>query len=378
MNKDPNRTDITPVHLLSGFLGSGKTTLLALMLERFQSEGLKPAVLMNEIGDVNLDGRLLDEEVPLAEVLSGCICCSMRGSLGLELGKLLEEHRPDVIVIESTGAANPMETIDGVTDAAISYGIDLRSVATVVDGLELLARSRSGKSRTYRLMKEQIRCATMLLLNKLDRLQPDELAEAQQLLRELNAHAPIVPTIRCRMDDWSWLEPDGRPSGAAAGGNAPHPGGSARDEQELNKGKGSAVHDRPLPSRSAGHDHAPPSDSADKPHPVGHSHATSYSGSENHHHSHSHVMALTHYWRKPIDSQEFEALLNGLPDNVYRAKGVVSFTDLPSRFLFQYAYKESDFVRVEPREGTRDVAVFIGEHFDRDALLRELLRLENE
>lgn len=89
-------------------------------------------------------------------------------------------------------------------------------------------------------------------------------------------------------------------------------------------------------------------------------------------------MALTHYWRKPIDSRAFEALLNSLPDNVYRAKGVVSFTDLPSRFLFQYAYKESDFVRVEPREGTRDVAVFIGEHFDKDALLRELLRLENE
>lgn len=378
MNKDRNiPADITPVHLLSGFLGSGKTTLLALMLERFQNEGLKAAVLMNEIGDVNLDGQLLDEEVPLAEVLSGCICCSMRGSLGLELGNLLEEHKPDVIIIESTGAANPMETIDGVTDAAITYGIDLRSIATVVDGPELLTRSRLGKSRTYRLMKEQIRCASMLLLNKSDRLQPDELAEAQQLLRELNAHAPIVPTIRCRMDDWSWLEPAGRPSAGVASGTAPQPGVSEGDEQERCKGKDFEAHDHASPSCSAGHDHAPLLCSADELHPVGHGHAPS-AGPEGHHHTHSHVMALTHYWRKPIDSRAFEALLNSLPDNVYRAKGVVSFTDLPSRFLFQYAYKESDFVRVEPREGTRDVAVFIGEHFDKDALLRELLRLENE
>ncbi len=323
------REAVTPIYLLSGFLGSGKTTLLSNMLNEWRSRGLKAAVIMNELGEVNLDGQLVDREVPMAEMLGGCICCSIRSDLGVEIGALIKEHRPDAICIESTGAANPLETLDGVTDASMYKTIELREIITVVDGPELLERSRNGKGRTFKLMKEQIRCGTLLLLNKSDKLEPEQLVEVQQLLREWNAHARIVSTVRCELEDWSWLDAEAHP--------VPHPIGATDDRQE---------------------DVEYVEDSHDA--------------------SHRHVMAATRYLDKPVDSVAFEELLRGLPDNIYRAKGIVSFSDTSagSRYLFQYAYRETDFIRIEPQGEVRDVAVFIGEHFSKEWLdnrLRELM-----
>jgi G3E family GTPase len=88
--------------------------------------------------------------------------------------------------------------------------------------------------------------------------------------------------------------------------------------------------------------------------------------------AHVHVMALTHYFAGPIDSHSFEAFISRLPKDVYRAKGIVTFTDTNSRFLFQYAYRELEFTRINPQGQVHDVAVFIGEHFSKDALEREL------
>lgn len=108
----------TPVVILSGFLGSGKTTLLARMLDYYAKRRIRPAVIMNEAGDVNLDGQLVNEEVPMREMLSGCICCTIRGDLGMEIRDLIADRSPDLILIEATGVANPMEIFDSVTEAA--------------------------------------------------------------------------------------------------------------------------------------------------------------------------------------------------------------------------------------------------------------------
>ncbi|NIK78807.1 G3E family GTPase [Paenibacillus castaneae] len=337
-----------PIHLLSGFLGSGKTTLLRRLLDYYTAQGKKPAVIMNELGDINLDGQLVGDEVPMAEMLSGCICCTMRGDLGMEISALINDHQPDVIFIESTGAANPMETLDGVTEAAMYKAIDLRSVITVVDGPELLERSKNGKGRTFKLMGEQIRCATILLLNKADKLEPDQLVEAQQQLRELNAHAEIIATVRCAIDDWSWLDAEAD---------------SHSRQHSLKKTDHASPHTHnegeACTAVDCTHDH----------HHRDHDETV-------HHHSHDHVMVVTHYWRGPVSSEAFELLLQKLPANIYRAKGIVTFADTRSRFLFQYAFKESDFMRIEPQGHVNDVAVFIGEHFNKDWLLSELELLE--
>jgi G3E family GTPase len=81
---------VIPVYVLTGFLGSGKTTLLNRILEEAKSKNLKPAILLNEVGDVNVEGEMVGSDIPMAEVLGGCICCTSRGDLGLELVQLAQ------------------------------------------------------------------------------------------------------------------------------------------------------------------------------------------------------------------------------------------------------------------------------------------------
>ncbi|GGD95317.1 CobW family GTP-binding protein [Paenibacillus nasutitermitis] len=326
-----------PIHLISGFLGSGKTTLLNRVIDYYKAADVKVAVIMNELGDVNLDGQFVDDDVPMAEMLGGCICCTIRGDLGLELKMLIEEHQPDVVLIESTGAANPMEIIDAVTEAALYIRVELQTIATVVDGPELLSRSRRG-GRTYRLMQDQIRCATDLIMNKADKLGPDELIEVQQLIRELNSYAPLTITVRC-MVELNMFDPSpGRQAGT--------------DARQLHESHVCGAN-----CSQEGHHHP-------------HDEQTTDMGI-----SHSHVMALTYYFDGPVNSYDFESLISRLPDDVYRAKGIVTFSDTNSRFLFQYAYRELEFTRITPQGKVNDVAVFIGEHFAKDALVQDLVRL---
>ncbi|SFT16408.1 GTP-binding protein [Paenibacillus sp. BC26] len=330
-----------PIHLLSGFLGSGKTTLLNHVVDYYKAQDVKVAIIMNELGDVNLDGQFVDQDVPMAEMLSGCICCTIRGDLSIELKELIEEHQPDVVLIESTGAANPMEIIDAITEAALFMRIDLRTIATVVDGPELLARSRRG-GKTFKLMQDQIRCATDLIVNKADKLAPEELVEVQQLVRELNAYAPLTVTVRCVVDLGMFDQ-------AAADKTKPEIG-AAQPLQTGNHVCGANCQHE--------HEHEHDHDRAD--------------GS---YHSHAHVMTLTHYLSGPVDSHAFEALIKRLQKEVYRAKGIVTFSDTNSRFLFQYAYGEVEFIRITPQGTVNDVAVFIGEHFAKDVLEKELAEL---
>ena len=87
-------------------------------------------------------------------------------------------------------------------------------------------------------------------------------------------------------------------------------------------------------------------------------------------------MAYTHYFKRPVNSEEFEQFVKELPRDVYRAKGIVTFNDTSSRFLFQYAYREADFMKITPQGEVPDVAVFIGEHFSSSELRTRLLEME--
>ncbi|MNW62798.1 hypothetical protein D3C74_409520 [compost metagenome] len=87
-------------------------------------------------------------------------------------------------------------------------------------------------------------------------------------------------------------------------------------------------------------------------------------------------MAYTHYFKRAVNSEEFEQFVRELPRDVYRAKGIVTFSDTSSRFLFQYAYREADFMKITPQGEVPDVAVFIGEHFSSGELRTQLLQLE--
>jgi len=364
-----------PVFILSGFLGSGKTTLLAQALEHVKRSGRVPAVVMNEIGEVNLDGQLLDEGVPTAEMLSGCICCSIRGDFGMKLRELVLTERPELVFIEATGVANPLEIIDEVTDASLLLPVELKGVVTVVDTPQLLELDRTSRGKTHRLMQEQIRCANLLVLNKIGRLPAVEADEAAALVRGWNAHALIERADYAHIDMGllDMLErADGPQPSAPAAACGCEAGGYA-GECELGHAQASA-------EAGGAHAHAEPGQAHAGANGE-HAHEPSCCEHGPHHeakphHTHDHVMAYTHYFAQPVDSHAFETFVAALPREVYRAKGILHFADTSSRFLFQYAYREMDFVKITPQGNVPDVAVFIGEQFSRTAIRDALLALE--
>ncbi|ANF96596.1 CobW family GTP-binding protein [Paenibacillus bovis] len=340
----------TPVYILSGFLGSGKTTLLQQMLQSWRDEGKTPAVIMNEIGDVNLDGMMLDQDVAMAELLSGCICCSNRVDLGLELYNLMQNEQPDMIVIEASGVANPIEILDAVTEIALYNPLELRNLITVVDTAHLWQLYKEQQGKTYRLMQEQIRSASLLVLNKSDLVSPEQLEQVQSIVRGWNAYAPVHIAVRCNVD-------------------------RSQYEQE-----GASLSSEQNSSTTAEHDVqscaiCSTSDSAE---PVHDETIAEHAGHRHMHHSHEHVMVYTHYFQQPVNSEEFEKIIAKLPAEVYRAKGILTFSDTSSRFLFQYAYRQMDFMKTIPQKPVPDVAVFIGEYFDKRQIQEQLLTLERQ
>ncbi|MFC5467575.1 CobW family GTP-binding protein [Cohnella suwonensis] len=326
-----------PVYVLTGFLGSGKTTLLNRVLDDAKARGLKPAIVMNEVGDVNVEGQTIDAAVPMAELLGGCICCTSKGDLGLELVQLAQQEKPDVIWIESTGIAQPLDVVEGVTEASLYAKLELANVVTVVDARHLLDRIRIGSGKTFRLMKEQIRAADILVLNKADLVAPAELEELREALAAWNPQAVIHVVSRAELDPRALYAyaPSGGKSRAVF---------EASQEDELEPTDREASDGRfKFANASAGH---------------------------------AHVNAFTYFFGNDIDSVRFERFLKELPENVYRAKGIVGFRDTASLFLFQHAYGESDFLRVTPQKSVNRVAVFIGEGFSREKLEQRLKELE--
>ncbi|MFD0670209.1 CobW family GTP-binding protein [Cohnella sp. GCM10027633] len=325
---------IVPVHILTGYLGSGKTTLLNKLAADARARGLKLAVLLNEVGDVNVEADLLGGDIPMAEMLGGCICCQLRGDVAMEIVRIVREHRPDVVWIESTGVAQPLDIMDGVAEASLYERVALHGIVTVVDARHLLDRVRIGSGRTLKLMIEQIRAAGTLVLNKIDLIGPAEREELTGALSGWNARARVFAVERASVDIASLYD----------------------DKSDVPE---------------SAHRHGPSCDEH-----CDHEHARDDGAPEAR--MHDHVSALTYYLRGPIDSHAFERFLAGLPEGVYRAKGIVTFGDTTGRFLFQYAYREKDFMRITPQGTVHDVAVFIGEEFSERDLLAELDRLTRD
>ncbi|WP_445506162.1 CobW family GTP-binding protein [Niallia sp. 03190] len=315
---------IIPVYALSGFLGSGKTTLLTGMLNYLKQQGKRPAVIMNEIGDVNIDRLLVDHDVPMTEMLNGCICCTIREDLGATLLNMYHQFQPDIIIIESTGIANPLELIEGITNVSLKVDIELKLVTTVVSAPHFLALTHE-RRKTRRLMEEQIRCADLLLLNKTDQLTDEHNQEVKNQLMQLNPHANIIETLRCDIDMDVLF-------------TSIHREGELRGQNEQ------------YPSIEKASEHT-------------------------HHHTHNHVMTYTHRFDEAVDRQYFKKLFSEIPSEVYRAKGVIKFIEDHESYLFQYAYREIEFVKINPQQSVEPVAVFIGDHFDKIQVKRAIQEL---
>lgn len=214
-----------PVTVLSGYLGSGKTTLLNHILQN--RDGLKVAVIVNDMSEVNVDANLVKSgntlsrtEETLVEMSNGCICCTLRDDLLREVSRLAAEGRFDYILIESSGISEPVPVAQTFTYANPDLDIDLTELArldtmvTVVDanrfwhdfasGDSLIDRSMTAGDNDFRdivdLLIDQIETCDVLLLNKCDLVEEQELNKLEVVLRRLQPSAKIIRTVKGVVD----------------------------------------------------------------------------------------------------------------------------------------------------------------------------------
>jgi G3E family GTPase len=213
-----------PVTVLSGFLGAGKTTLLNHVLHN--REGLKVAVIVNDMSEVNIDAQFIENENTLSrteeklvEMSNGCICCTLREDLMIEVEKLASQNKFDYLLIESTGISEPIpvaqtftfESEDGKIDLSRFSYVD--TMVTVVDAFNFLKDFSSsdylttreltnieGDNRTIvNLLTDQIEFANVIIINKIDLVSEDQLEELRAIIHKLNPEASIIITEKSKV-----------------------------------------------------------------------------------------------------------------------------------------------------------------------------------
>ena len=212
-----NVSNRLPVTVLSGFLGAGKTTVLSHILNN--REGKKVAVIVNDMSEINIDAAMIKSDVSLnhseeklVEMSNGCICCTLREDLLLEVNKLAKDNKFDYLVIESTGISEPLPVAETFTFAD-EEGISLSDVAkldtmvTVVDAVNFLKDYEEAKylqdtgeslgeddeRSVADLLVDQIEFADVLLVSKIDLVDAEDIEKLNAILKSLNTHAKIIP-----------------------------------------------------------------------------------------------------------------------------------------------------------------------------------------
>ncbi|ALC85603.1 cobalamin biosynthesis protein CobW [Bacillus sp. FJAT-22090] len=208
-----------PVTVLSGYLGAGKTTVLNYLLAN--KDGKKIAVIVNDMSEINIDSQLIQNggfsrtKETLVELTNGCICCTLREDLIMEVEKLAKNGNIDYLVIESTGISEPIPVAQTFTYIDEEVGIDLSkfctldAMITVVDAFRFWSDYESGESLLERkqtddvqdirdvsdLLIDQIEFANILLISKTDLVTPEYLQALKSFLKKLNPEAAIVPMV---------------------------------------------------------------------------------------------------------------------------------------------------------------------------------------
>ncbi|RAP73799.1 CobW family GTP-binding protein [Paenibacillus montanisoli] len=336
-----------PVIVLSGFLGSGKTTLLLRLLQHARATGLRASVLMNEIGAVDVDGTTVSSESAyqmLERITEGCLCCSKKSELAQCLEKIAL-MRPDVIVMELTGVANPEEIAEAITEPTIIGKVRLHRIVTVLDAEHALDYNSifSSDRELIRTLRKQIETADFIIANKFDLISNRTADKVKQLIRDRNAAAAFVTATRCEVDSAQVF------AGIAPSAVRRQPVISGTRSQSASAFRASPA--KPPGSTATTGQAASPGQAAAAPSQAGafvsrESVQTRSGGEQPSANSYSRIRTAAIYPGADaagLPRRQFEAFINGRGNNCLRAKGYMPYGRDGSLMLFQLAGKRLEW-----------------------------------
>jgi G3E family GTPase len=312
-----------PVVILSGFLGSGKTTLLLRLLQEATKRGLQPAVLMNELGTIDVDGRLINatmqENQVVEKLLDGCICCSKKSEVVESMEKLLI-RQPDVIFVELTGVANPEEVVDMLTEPGLKEKVRLHMILTTLDSYYYLEYTSIFEvdRQLVRTVKRQVEVADIIIVNKTEDIKENHKNKLLKALRKQNDRSPILLTTYSNIDLTPVFETVDK----------------LEKREELSSH--SAVEPSTVHKLQYEHNHY-----EEYSHPHEHSHA------KNGESSYSRVQTFTLPVYGPVQIKKVERLLKTYHPLLLRAKGYMPVEGKSGVYLMQYAAKRTEWEPVE-------------------------------
>ena len=354
-------TNKTPVLLLTGYLGSGKTTLVNRILNN--SKGIKFAVIVNDIGEVNIDANLIQQggvvgmkDDSLVALQNGCICCTLKMDLVEQLHQIIALHRFDYIVIEASGICEPgpiAQTIESIPRMEEKYTKDgvpqLDCIVTVVDALRIrdefgcgddLVKKNIGEEDLENLVIQQIEFCNIVLLNKASEVSAQELLRIRKVVRALQPRARI---LEC---DYGDIELENILNTGMF--DFEKVATSATWIHEIEKRGDELEHqdDDDDDDDEHGHHHHHDDDDDDDEHEHHH-----HEHEHHHHHHHDHeggeveeygIGTYVYYARRPMDLNRFDWFVSKRwPKGVIRTKGMCYFTDeFDICYLFEQAGKQ--------------------------------------
>lgn len=345
---------IVPITVLTGYLGAGKTTLVNHILNN--QDGFKVAVIVNDIGEVNIDADLIgkggvvqEKDSSLVPLSNGCICCTLKVDLMQQIVDLVKTKRFDYILIEASGICEPLpiaQTITALSDQAAQYGLPqicrLDNLVTVVDSMRLRDEFGCGDSLVKKdideedienLLIQQIEFCNKIVLNKVDELSEDELNKVKAIIRILQPKAEIIETNYGKVDVSKILNTNAFDFEEASM--------SAGWIEELNSTDNE--HEEEEDDEEDKHDHHHEHDDDDD-------HDEHDHHGHHHHHHHDHdegeaeeygIGTFVYYKRAPFNREKFDKFASNFPSNIIRCKGVLWFADEPqSSYIFEQAGKQ--------------------------------------
>lgn len=323
---------LTPITLLCGYLGAGKTTLLNKVLSN--QEGYKVAVIVNDIGEVNFDEKLIADGAKITDTSSivpltnGCICCTLKTQLAQNIENLIKSGKFDYIMIEASGVCEPMpivqelETIkNGNVDNVVGVVDAARLVDEFAGGDKLLKKDSIEEEDVESLLVQQIEFCSTLVINKKDLVSDEEFKKVRKVIEVLHPGVKIIETSHSDVDvkeimGTNSFEFD---SVYASAGWCKH-----LEEDEVEDEHHEEHHHREEEHEEHHHHEHDEHDHEEHEH--------------HHHHEHRHegesedeygIGTFIYYRRKPFDRQLLDEYANTWPRNIIRCKGLMWFADEP-------------------------------------------------